>query len=74
VKTEVQQQRFLQKAEIVTTFYYYDRENYKVYEDRRDPAEQIRVATDDAGRVAKLIREGSTRCRTLGACQFVESP
>lgn len=66
VKTEVQQQRFLQKAEIVTTFYYYDRENYKVYEDRRDPAEQIRVATDDAGRVAKLIREGKHALSHVG--------
>lgn len=58
VKTEVQRQEFLKKPEIVTTFYYFDRENYRVYEDRRSPEEQIRVATDDTGRVAKLIRSG----------------
>jgi len=58
VKTEVQQQEFLEKAEIVTTFYYYDRENFRVYEDRRSPEEQTRIATDDSGRMAKLIRQG----------------
>ena len=66
VKTEVQQQEFLQKAEIVTTFYYYNRENYRVYEDRRSPEEQIRVATDDSGRVAKLIRSGKHALSHVG--------
>ena len=66
VKTEVQQQEFLKKPEIVTTFYYYDRENYLVYEDRRSPEEQIRVATDDTGRIAKLIRSGKHALSHVG--------
>ena len=66
VKTEVQQQEFLMKPEIVSTFYYYDRENYRVYEDRRSPEEQIRVATDDTGRIAKLLREGKHALSHIG--------
>ena len=56
VKTEVQQQKFLGKAEIVSTWYCYDRENYTVYEDRRSPEEQTRIATDNSGRIARLVR------------------
>lgn len=58
VKTESQQQEFLRKPEIVTTYYYYDREVYHVYEDRRSPEEQIRLLTADSGRIAKHIRSG----------------
>ena len=66
VKTEVQQQEFLQKAEIVTTFYYYDREGYRVYEDRRSLEEQTRVATDGDGRIAKLLRSGKHSLSHVG--------
>jgi hypothetical protein len=58
VKTEETEQDFLEKPEIVSTWYYYDRETFRVYEDRRSPEEQIRVATDDTGRTAKLLRKG----------------
>ena len=59
VRTEAQEQEFLKNAEIVTTWYCYDRTTYKVYEDRRKPEEQIRIATDDSGRIAKLLRQGT---------------
>lgn len=57
VRTEVEDQEFLGEREIVTTWYYYDRENYRVYEDRRKP-EEIKVAADGDSRMATLIREG----------------
>ena len=66
VKTESQQQEFLEKPEIVTMFYYYDRESYQVYEDRRSPEEQVRVATDDAGRIAKWLRGGKHSLSHVG--------
>ena len=58
VKIEKEEQEFLHDREIVSTWFYYDRENYKVYEYRRKPEEQIRVASDDVGRTATLLREG----------------
>lgn len=58
VKTEFEEQAFLGKREIVSTWYYYDKESYKVYEDRRSPEEEIKVANDDSGRMATLLREG----------------
>lgn len=66
IKTEVQQQSFMAKPEIVSTWYYYDRENYKVYEDRRNPEEVLRVATDDSGRYADLLREGKHALSHVG--------
>lgn len=58
VKTEYQEQQFLKKPEIVSTWYYYDRTSYRVYEDRRTPQEEIKIATDDSGRIAKFLRSG----------------
>jgi hypothetical protein len=59
VKTEVEEQDFLQPRKIVSTWYYYDRTSFKVYQDVRSPEEVIRVATDDSGRTAKLINQGT---------------
>lgn len=58
IKTEVEDQEFLGRREIVTTWYYYDRTQYRVYEDRRSPEEQVRIGTEDSGRTAVLLREG----------------
>jgi hypothetical protein len=58
IKTEVEDQDFLGEREIVTTWYYYDRAEYRVYEDRRKNEEQVRVGYDDTGRMAVLIRRG----------------
>ncbi len=60
-RTEVQEQEFLRRPEIVTTWYYYDKTSYKVYEDRRSIEEDTKVATQDAGRMANLLRSG-THC------------
>jgi len=56
VRTEVEDQEFLQEKELVTRWYYYDREEYRVYEDRRSPEEDVRIASNDTNRRAKLIR------------------
>jgi hypothetical protein len=58
VKTQVEEQEFLQKRQLVTTWYYYDQEEFRVYQDIRSPEEQVKVATDDSGRKAKLINSG----------------
>ena len=58
VKTEVQEQEFLKKPYTVSTWYYYDQEEYKVYEDRVPTEDVIRVAKDDTGRTAKFLRGG----------------
>jgi hypothetical protein len=58
VKTEVQKQEFLKKPEIVSTWYYYDRKSYQVYEDRRTLEEEVRVASNSEGRMAKFLRGG----------------
>lgn len=58
VKTELEQQEFLAKREIVSTWYYYDKENFKVYEDRRNPEEKTATLDRADGRYAELIREG----------------
>ena len=58
VKVEEQRQAFLSQPQLVSTWYYYDRQQYRVYEDVRSPEEQIRVATDDSGRLAKFVRGG----------------
>ena len=59
LKTEVEEQEFLAKREIVSTWYYYDKDEYRVYEDRRSPEEQVRIANNvDSNRMAKLLRQG----------------
>lgn len=58
IKTEVEDMEFLGKKEIVTTWYYYDREEYRVYEDRRSPEEMTTIRQGDSGRVATLLRSG----------------
>jgi hypothetical protein len=56
VRTEVEDQEFLEERQLVTRWFYYDREEYRVYEDRRSPEEDVRIATNDTNRRAKLIR------------------
>ena len=58
VKTQTQQQEFLQKPKIVNLWYCYDRESYKVYRYIRDKETEVSVAVDDVGRTAELIRTG----------------
>lgn len=57
VKVTAEKQEFLQKPILVDTWYYYDRENYRVYEDKRKAGEIV-VPTEGPGRIAQLIREG----------------
>lgn len=59
VRTEEQQQDFLSDPVIVTTWYYYDRNDYRVYEWRRTPEEQVKIATQDTSAKAKFLRAGS---------------
>lgn len=58
VKIETQEQNFLEEPQIVSTWFYYDRQNYRVWEDRRSPQEQVTIALNTSGRTAKLLREG----------------
>lgn len=58
IKTEVDEQEFLGKREIVSTWYYYDREIYRVYEHRRGPEERLRMGSDDLNQMATLLRSG----------------
>jgi hypothetical protein len=58
LKTEVQEQQFLAKPEVVSTWYHFTRERFDVYEDRKPVAESVRVSIDDDGRMAKWINGG----------------
>lgn len=57
IKTTEEQENFLEPTEIVDTWYYYDRENYRVYEDRRKKNE-VSVPVDGISRRATLIDSG----------------
>lgn len=54
--TEVKQE-FLQKPRVVDTWYYFDRETYRVYQDSRKE-DEVTVPVDGIGRKAVLLREG----------------
>lgn len=67
LRTENQEQAFLSEPEMVTTWYYYDRTEYKVYEYRRKKEEQLRAVSDDySGRMAQLIRKGNHALSHVG--------
>lgn len=57
IKTSRQEQEFLGKPQDVDTWYYFDRTDFKVYEDRRDVG-QLNIPSDSSGRVARLTSSG----------------
>ena len=59
IKVERVRQKFLEEPEMVDTWYYYDRSEYRVYEDVHTKEETVRVGTDkSSNRMARLIRFG----------------
>lgn len=58
-KTVVEDQEFLGAKMIVYTWYYYDKKEYRVYEDRMTVEEAKTISSGSSGRSAKLIRQGA---------------
>lgn len=58
IKTSKLDQQFLSKPQEVDTWYYFDREVFKVYEDRRD-AGAVSIPTDSSTRTAQLVSDGN---------------
>jgi hypothetical protein len=65
IRTEEVQQEFLQKREIVTRWYYFDRENYRIFEDRRR-MEDPRITIVDSNRRATLLKVGRHALADVG--------
>ncbi len=65
IKTARTEQEFLSKPQEVDTWYYFDRFEFKVYEDRKD-AGAISIPSDSTGRTARLTSSGKHALSDVG--------